>query len=159
MFQFLDGYIDWYIDDDLIKNRTGSWYFGVISIKGENDAKNVSDSIMDGKSCEENKILESDLDSDFKTDTYTFVAYTGGSYFFNTTRDEWEGIGLNTTNTTKEITGFTSNHLTSFGTGFKPQLSAIDFKFIFAHPSFTDNMTIFVRRKYYVCENFYRKAC
>jgi len=134
--------IDWYIDDDIIKNRTGSWYFGIVSIK--NDNKNVSDSIDDGKTCAESKISESLLDDDFNTDKYTFVAYTGGSYFFNTTADEWEGMGLNTLNTSKIITGFTSNHLTSFGTGFMPQFSAIDFKFIFAHASFTDNMTIFV---------------
>ena len=139
---FKDDLIDWYIDDGLVKNRTGSWYFGIVSIK--NDGKNVSETIEDGKSCKESKISKSLLDENFNTDKYTFVAYTGGSYFFNTTRDEWEGIGLNTLNTSKTITGFTSNHLTSFGTGFMPQSSVIDFKFIFAHPSFTDNMTIFV---------------
>ena len=72
------------------------------------------------------------------------MAYTGGSYFFNTSSEEWEGVGLDTLNTTKELTGFTSNHLTSFGTGFAPQANNIDFKFIFAHASFSDNMTIFV---------------
>ena len=140
-FLLIDDYIDWYIDDNIIRNRTGSWYFGVISITGANS---VSEIIDETKDCSENKISKDKLDTDFHTELYTFVAYTGGSYFFNESRDEWEGIGLNTLNTTKDITSFTSNHLTSFGTGFMPQISAIDFKFIFAHASFTDNMTIFV---------------
>ena len=145
MFSFKDGYIDWYIDDSIIRNRTGSWYFGVISITGDNNSNNVSEIIDESKDCAENKITKDKLDTDFHTGNYTFIAYTGGSYFFNESRDEWEGIGIDTLNTTKEITSFTSNHLTSFGTGFKPQFSAIDFKFIFSHASFTDNMTIFVR--------------
>ena len=145
IFLLLDEtYIDWYIDDGIIRNRTGSWYFGVISITGDNNSNNVSEIIDETKDCAENKISKDKLDTDFHTELYSFVAYTGGSYFFNETRDEWEGIGLNTLNTTKEITSFTSNHLTSFGTGFMTQISAIDFKFIFAHASFTDNMTIFV---------------
>ena len=135
---FKDGYIDWYLDDSVIRNRTGSWYFGVVSIKGN------TDKIVDEKTCAENEITKSDLDDNFQTSTYLFVAYTGGSYFFNTSSEEWEGVGLDTLNTTKELTGFTSNHLTSFGTGFAPQANNIDFKFIFAHPSFSDNMTIFV---------------
>ena len=115
----------------------------MISITGTNS---INDTIDDGQSCQNQskKIEESLLDTNFNTDTYLFVAYTGGSYFFNTSSDEWEGVGLDTLNTTKDVTGFTSNHLTSFGTGFTPQVSAIDFKFIFSHPSFTDNMTIFV---------------
>ena len=135
---FKDGYIDWYLDDSVIRNRTGSWYFGVVSIKGN------TDKIVDEKTCAENEITKADLDDNFQTSTYLFVAYTGGSYFFNTSSEEWDGVGLDTLNTTKELTGFTSNHLTSFGTGFAPQANNIDFKFIFAHPSFSDNMTIFV---------------
>ena len=135
---FKDGYIDWYLDDSVVRNRTGSWYFGVVSIKGN------TDKIVDEKTCAENEITKADLDDNFQTSTYLFVAYTGGSYFFNTSSEEWEGVGLDTLNTTKELTGFTSNHLTSFGTGFAPQANNIDFKFIFAHASFSDNMTIFV---------------
>ena len=141
---YLDGYIDWYIDDDIIKNRTGSWYFGVVSIKGSNSVENVSKIIEDGKSCADSKITKDLLDKDFNTDKYTFVAYTGGSYFFNTSNEVWEAVGMNTLSTTKILTDFQSTHLTSFGTGFMPQFNNIDFKFIFAHASFTDNMTIFV---------------
>ena len=138
ILHFKDGYIDWYLDDSVIRNRTGSWYFGVVSIKGN------TDKIVDEKTCAENEITKADLDDNFQTSTYLFVSYTGGSYFFNTSSEEWDGVGLDTLNTTKELTGFTSNHLTSFGTGFAPQANNIDFKFIFAHPSFSDNMTIFV---------------
>ena len=134
-----DGYIDYYIDDEIIKNRTGSWYFGVWSI-----ALTKTWRPADGKSCKDNTITKDLLDKDFHTEKYTFVAYTGGAYYFNTTTEVWEGVGLNVTNTDKEVTWFTSNHLTSFGTGFTPQINNIDFKFIFSRASFSDNMTIYV---------------
>ena len=51
-------------------------------------------------------------------------------------------------NTSKLVTAFESNHLTSFATGFRPQTNTIDFQFVFAFPSFEDNMTIFVRRRF-----------
>ena len=51
-------------------------------------------------------------------------------------------------NTSKLVTAFESNHLTSFATGFRPQTNTIDFQFVFAFPSFEDNMTIFVRRSF-----------
>ena len=38
--------------------------------------------------------------------------------------------------------------MTSFATGFRPQANTIDFQFVFAFPSFEDNMTIFVRRSF-----------
>lgn len=36
-----------------------------------------------------------------------------------------------------------SDHLTSFATGFVPEVNTIDFDFVFAHASFEDNLTIY----------------
>ena len=81
----------------------------MISIVGDNNSNNVSEIIDETKDCAENKITKDKLDTNFHTDNYTFVAYTGGSYFFNESREEWEGPGLNTLNTTKEITSLRAN--------------------------------------------------
>ena len=84
------------------------------------------------------------LDTNFNTATYELVLYTGGGYALNPKNDVWEAKGMAVINTTRLVTAFTSNHLTSFATGFLPEVNSIDFNFIFAHASFEDNMTIFV---------------
>jgi hypothetical protein len=65
-------------------------------------------------------------------------------YFFDTTNTAWDGTGITIYNSSKTLTAAGANHLTSFVTGFMPQPNTVDFDFIFAAPSFSDNMTIFM---------------
>lgn len=138
-----DGRIDWHISSNLVRNRTGSWYFGVVAIKTPS-GKNVSEIIMDETKCKDSKLSKDLLDWDFGMKYYTMVAYGAGGYAFNLETDTWESIGMGVLNTTKLVTAFTTNHLTGFATGFLPQPNTIDFNFVFAHASFQDNMTIFI---------------
>ena len=73
-----------------VANRQGKWFFGVTSIK---DSVDLNSTIVDEGTCAENSLTSDMLDSDFKTDTYTFQVYTGGCYFFNVTKEEWETPG------------------------------------------------------------------
>jgi hypothetical protein len=86
----LDGFIDAFFDLNFVKNRTGKWFFGVISLS---DSADIGTVISDGKSCSDSKLTTSILSEDFKTQTYTFRAYTGGCYYFNTSTEVWEGVG------------------------------------------------------------------
>ena len=74
----------------MVKNRTGDWYFGVVALK--NTPKSV---IQDG-SCSD--ITKEDLDYSFNQTEefpgYDIRIYTGGCYFFNSTTEEWDGIGI-----------------------------------------------------------------
>ena len=90
-----EGFIDWFIPKEVINNRTGKWFVGVISIK---DSYSLENDIIDMGSCEENSITKDWLDTDFKTETYIFQAYTGGCYFFNRTTEIWESNGLTVSN-------------------------------------------------------------
>lgn len=45
---------------------------------------------------------------------------------------------------TNEQSACHTNHLTSFATGFFPEVNTIDFDFVFAHASFEDNLTIYL---------------
>lgn len=76
---------------EMVDNRQGKWFFGVLSIK---DSINLNSSIVDEGTCAENSLVKDWLDQDFKTETYTFQVYTGGCYFFNETKEEWETPGL-----------------------------------------------------------------
>ena len=92
-FRHSDGYIDWFIPTEKIANRTGSWYFGVVSIKGSD---NVSAAIDDSGDCKASGLTNDLLDKDFKTVNYTLIFYTSGGYSFNTTDevDVWEARGM-----------------------------------------------------------------
>ena len=70
--------------------------------------------------------------------------FTGGCYYFNSTSEEWEGVGVSVEQTDRIFTYCSSNHLTSYGTGFFKTQNAIDFDFIFADFDYADNMTIFM---------------
>lgn len=89
----IDGLIDWFIPTEKISNRTGSWYFGVVSIKGSD---NVSSVIDDTGDCKGSGLKNDLLDKDFKTVNYTLVFYTSGGYSFNTSDgvDVWEARGM-----------------------------------------------------------------
>ena len=85
----LDWY-DWFVSVEMVKNRTGDWYFGVVALK--NTPKSV---IQDG-SCSD--ITKEDLDYSFNQTEefpgYDIRIYTSGCYFFNSTTEEWDGIGI-----------------------------------------------------------------
>ena len=70
--------------------------------------------------------------------------YTVGLYYFDVSTQIWEGIGISVYNTSIALTAGGTNHLTSFVSGFMPQPNLIDFDFIFATVSISDNMTIFM---------------
>ena len=70
--------------------------------------------------------------------------YTAGTYYFDDGVEVWDGRGITVMNTTNLVTAARTNHLTSFATGFFPQPNTIDFKFVFAQNSFSDNLTIFL---------------
>lgn len=42
------------------------------------------------------------------------------------------------------MTACGTNHCTSFGSAFFPEVNTIDFEFIFAHASFENNLTIYL---------------
>ena len=73
-----------------MKNRTGDWYFGVVALT--NPPKSAS---RDG-SCAD--LTKDNLNYDFNETAefpgYEIRMYTGGCYYFNTSIEEWEGVGI-----------------------------------------------------------------
>ena len=69
--------------------------------------------------------------------------YTGGCYFFNKTTEEWEGVGVSVDPGGSNLfSSCSSDHLTSFGTGFFPEINTIDFEFMMVELDYADNVTI-----------------
>ena len=130
-------YLDWFIPPEMVANRRGRWFVGVMSFKSEGDLARIKAN----QSCEENGLGDEMLDGDFGTETYKMHSFVSGCYFLNP-KDVWISRGLSIDNVTEKLSGCTSSHLTSFATGFLPMVNTIDFKFVFAARSFQDNLTI-----------------
>ena len=133
---YLD-YLEWFIPKEMVANRRGRWFVGVMAFKSEQDLANIKAN----RSCEENGLDDKMLDSDFGTKTYKLHAFISGCYFLNQ-RDSWVSDGMSIDSVTEKNSGCTTSHLTSFATGFFPMANSLDFKFVFAAASFQDNLTI-----------------
>ncbi|XP_059084074.1 uncharacterized protein LOC131881274 [Tigriopus californicus] len=136
-----EGFIDWFIPAESINNRTGKWYFGVASVA---DVKGNLTELFADQTCNDLNIGKDWLQDDFNTTTYTLQTYTSGCYYFNTSIEVWESIGVTVYNASKLESGCGTNHLSSYGSGWFPEVNTIDFEFVFAHASFEDNLTIYM---------------
>ena len=75
----------------MIANRTGRWFFGVTAVK---TASILETEIKSGHSCEVNNLSEDLVTYDFPVQTYSFQVYSGGCYYFNTSTEVWEAVGV-----------------------------------------------------------------
>ncbi|XP_040583519.2 location of vulva defective 1 [Lepeophtheirus salmonis] len=125
-----------FINDELIKNQTGTWYLGVSTISNTIILK-------EGKTCSDFTLANSQLDSDFKSMNYSLRVYSGGCYYFNKVTEIWEGLGLKNLNLSRKESGCLSSHLSSFASGSFYLMNNIDFHLIFPLSSFSDNLTFF----------------
>lgn len=136
-----EGFIDWFIPAESINNRTGKWFFGVASVA---DVKGNLTELFAKQTCDNLNIGKDWLQDDFNTTTYTLQTYTSGCYYFNKSIEVWESIGVTVYNASKLESGCGTNHLSSYGSGWFPEVNTIDFEFVFAHASFEDNLTIYM---------------
>jgi hypothetical protein len=140
---FDGNFLDWFITKEEVNNRTGDWYFGVLSVATPS-GKNVTEIIEDRVPCSESGLTRSLLGWVWGIDRYSFRTYSSGFYYFDTTIESWDGDGVSVLNTSRLVTAATCDHLTSFATGFFPVPNTLDFEFIFAQDGFEDNMTVFM---------------
>ena len=138
---FVSGnYLDWFLPVDFIANRAGGWYMAVGAVSDETLA-----TIKDEHNCANNTdaLKEENLLWEFDTGYYEFVSFTSGCYYLGK-EDVWRADGMGVINVTSDLSACHTNHLTSFATGFFPEVNTIDFDFVFAHASFEDNLTIYL---------------
>jgi hypothetical protein len=63
-------FLDWFITKEQVNNRTGEWYFGIVSVIVP-DGDNITGVITDEAPCDSSGIDSATLDWDFNTTTYT----------------------------------------------------------------------------------------
>ena len=138
--QTLDGFLNWYISNEQINNRQGRWFLGVAHLNSKAD-----ETIEENKICQEQDLSKDMLTWDFPITHYNLHTLSGGAYYFNEEIGIWEGSGIKVLDeSTFTRTVFETNHLTSFGSGYKSELNSIDFELIFKISSFSDNITVFI---------------
>ena len=84
-----ESYADWFIGNKFMKK--GKWLLAVASLKTnfENDV------IQNMKSCQENNLNLEMLSWEFQIANYTLRSFIGGAYYFDESREEWNGYGIN----------------------------------------------------------------
>ena len=123
-----------------MKNRTGKWFFGIFAVNDDD----LLTSISQRSNCAGGIAQKSALSEDFRITHYTLRIYSVACYYYNKRSEIWEGRGMTIVNTTNVKTACLTDHLTSFATGFVPEVNSIDFEFVFASASFQDNVTIYI---------------
>ena len=81
-----DEFKDWYINSDIMNNRTGPWYLAIGSVKDESTLAKLEEQAT----CESGMLTKDKLGDDFGTVNYTLRIYTSGCYYVNSKTDEWE---------------------------------------------------------------------
>ena len=84
-----ESYADWFIGNEFMKK--GKWFLAVASLK-KNFENNV---IQNMKSCQENNLNLEMLSWEFQIANYTLRSFIGGAYYFDESREEWNGYGIN----------------------------------------------------------------
>ncbi len=84
-------YYNFFISPDIIANRTGAWYMGVMSFA---QSVNVTTAVKDEASCSAMDLNRDMLEYDLRTNYYVTRIYTSGCYFFNKTSEIWEAGGI-----------------------------------------------------------------
>ena len=86
-----ESYADWFIGNKFVKK--GKWYLAVASLKTNFKIENT---IQNMKSCQENNLLNLEMLSwEFQIANYTLRSFIGGAYYFDESREEWNGYGIN----------------------------------------------------------------
>ena len=84
-----ESYADWFIGNEFMTK--GKWFLAVASLK-----KNFeNDVIQNMKSCQENDLNLEMLSWEFQIANYTLRSFIGGAYYFDESREEWNGYGIN----------------------------------------------------------------
>ncbi|XP_023225224.1 uncharacterized protein LOC111626157 [Centruroides sculpturatus] len=131
----VNGTYDIFLPNDVIQNKTGFFYVGVVEGNDSLSEEMLFDS--------EHNFTKGEVSHTFSTN-YTLRIYTSGCYFFNPDTKIWSGEGCFVENSNKAMTYCKCNHLTSFGGGFFVTPNTVDFAYVFANAGFADNVTIYM---------------
>ena len=89
-------------------------------------------------------LLSTQNQTNFTSD-FMIRSYTSGCYYYNSDTGKWSSNGMEIyEDSCIQQTHCTSNHLTSFAGGLVVIPSTINFQYVFANASFTQNLTIYL---------------
>ncbi|GIY29651.1 polycystic kidney disease protein 1-like 2 [Caerostris darwini] len=135
-----NGTYDLFLNNEVIQNRTGFFYLGIIESNSTAQNNSIPDDMMFDSQL---NFTHGEAVRDFSTN-YSVRIYTSGCYFYNYDLRIWSGSGCYVENATAALTQCKCNHLTSFGGGFFVAPNTVDFSYVFANAGFADNVTIYM---------------
>ena len=126
-------FFEWFVENDAVENRTGRWILTVLTLK---ELVNISSLLNNG--------IDPSNVIDTITGDYSLRTFHSGCYYFNKKQYAWVADGVKVTKNEYGSTLCRGSHLTSFAAGFFVKPNTIDFDFVFAKISFTDNLSIYM---------------
>lgn len=146
-----DGSYSIFLSNEIIKNRTGFFYVGVVEVDKDKLAESEESYILDEIIVNDNEnynytITNYTIPGALReyTTNYSMKIFTSGCYFYNYHRKIWSAEGCVVESANYAMTHCKCNHLTSFGSGFFVMPNSIDFSYVFANAGFSDNVTIYM---------------
>ena len=125
-------FFEWYINNAAVANRTGRFILTVATL-----VDGLSTGQLNNQSFAKAKV------KDF-VGNYKLRTFHGGCYYYNRIQRSWVADGVVVDRHDYGNSHCRASHLTSFAAGFFYTPNTIDFKFIYAEHTFTDNMTIYM---------------
>ena len=125
-------FYEWFLENSAVSNRTGRF---ILTIATLSEALTIEE--LEKKTFSKNKVKKF-------VGNYKLRTFHSGCYYYNIHQKSWIADGVVVDYNNYGSTHCRASHLTSFAAGFFLTPNTIDFEFVFAKSSFTDNMTIYM---------------
>lgn len=128
----INGTYIYFVSSDENSNKTGRFYVGIGRIKNAQQLGNNNQTLK-----------KEDFDENFSS-SYFFRAYSSGCYYFNEEQQEWSSMEVKMLRISSLAVQCQTTHTSSFGSGYFELPNLLNFEYIFAHPGFIDNYSLYI---------------
>ena len=133
---------DWFAGPDLVNNRTGRVFVAVGELRDDIDLEAIKVKLDTNETIEDARSKDL-LAKNFST-SYSIRTFTSGCFYHDKELDRWTSAGLKCVGADADSVKCETNHLSLFASGLVVEPNTIDFAYVFANASFTDNLTIYM---------------
>ncbi|XP_043202140.1 polycystic kidney disease protein 1-like 2 [Amphibalanus amphitrite] len=133
---------DWFVGVEHVNNRTGRVFVAVGELKEELDLEAIKQKLDTNETIDDVRSKDL-LVKNFST-PYLIRTFTSGCFYFDNDLNRWTSYGLTCVGADAETISCATTHLSTFASGLVVEPNTIDFAYVFANASFTDNLTIYM---------------
>ena len=135
----------WFVSAEWVDNRQGAVYVGVGQFNSSSPKYNDTMVIVNQEKGDFSSLKSKEvLRNMFTITSFKLLAYTASCSFYDEKLSKWSNEGVRVAEADRHSISCRSTHATSFASGLFVRPNTIDFEYVFANASFTDNLTIYM---------------